>query len=492
MATTESQTTLHAAVDLGASSGRVVTGRVGRNTLQLHESARFPNGVVPLPDGLHWNLVGLYTHAVEGLTSAAHQARHDGGLASVGIDSWAVDYGLLRAGSRQNRAGAGVQPMSLLGTPFHYRDARTGHGVEAVHRRVPFTELYRRNGLQFLPFNTLYQLAADDLLDQADKLLLVPDLLGYWLTGEMAAETTNASTTGLLNVATQEWDTELTTRLSISQELFAPIAAPGQPLGLTRPDLSEHIGGRRLPVTLVGSHDTASAVVGTPLSSPEAAYISCGTWGLVGLELREPIVTDSSREANFTNEGGVDGTTRFLTNVMGTWLLSETLRTWEQSEGRKLELPQLLEAAAQVPESEVVTFDVQEERFIAPGDMPARIAALCAEQDRRAPRTKPELIRSIVESIAERFAAALADAARLAHRRIDVVHMVGGGSLNTLLCQATADRSGYPVIAGPVEATAIGNLLIQARTAGTVSGGLTDLRGLIARTHNLITYRPSR
>src|SRR5699024_8171196 len=203
-------------------------------------------------------------------------------------------------------------------------------------------------------------------------------------------------------------------------------------------------------------------------------------------------VTEASREANFTNEGGVDGTTRFLTNVMGTWLLSETLRTWEQTSGQKQDLAELLGAAAEVPDADVVVFDVQDERFIAPGDMPSRIAALCTEQDRPAPQAKPQLVRSIVESIAAGFAAALADAGRLARRPIDVVHMVGGGSLNELLCQATADRSGYPVIAGPVEATALGNLLVQARAAGTLTGELAELRQLIARTHDLSTYRPRR
>lgn len=474
-----SATTLHAAVDLGASSGRVVTGRIGPDTLELHETARFDNGAVPLPDGLHWNIVGLYSQALNGLAAAAHHTRDDGGLASVGIDSWAVDYGLLRG-------------SSLLGTPFHYRDERTSRGVEAVHAKTAFDELYARNGLQFLPFNTLYQLAAEDLLDDAEKLLLLPDLLGYWLTGQMAAETTNASTTGLLNVATQEWDTELMSRLGVKEDLFAPVAAPGHLLGATRPELREHIGGVHLPVTLVGSHDTASAVVGTPLSTPKAAYISCGTWGLVGLELHEPVVTDASREANFTNEAGVDGTTRFLTNVMGTWLLSETLRGWEQDSGEEQNLPELLDAAAQIPRAGVVVFDVQDKRFLPPGDMPARIAGLCAENDRPAPQSRPAMVRSIIESIAAGFAAALADAVRLTDRVVDVVHMVGGGSLNALLCQATADRSGYPVIAGPVEATAIGNLLIQARTAGTLSGELTELRQLIARTHDLTTYRPRR
>ncbi|WP_300342596.1 rhamnulokinase family protein [Nesterenkonia sp.] len=480
--TTSRATSWHAAVDLGASSGRVVLGRIGPDTLQIREAARFPNGAVPLPDGLHWNLVGLYAHALDGLAAAVRETGEDGGLASVGIDSWAVDYGLLSGGDPER--------MRLLGTPFHYRDSRTAQGVQRVHDIAPFEELYRRNGLQFLPFNTLYQLAAEDLLAQAEKLLLVPDLLGYWLTGVQRTEATNASTTGLLSVHTGQWDTELMSRLGLDEALFAAVAEPGTALGETREDLSDRFGGHRLPVTLVGSHDTASAVVGTPLSTPDAAYISCGTWGLVGLELDSPVVTEASRKANFTNEGGVDGRTRFLTNVMGTWLLSETLRAWQQKTGVEQNLQLLLDAAAQVPDAEVVVFDVQDERFLPPGDMAARITALCAERDQQAPQTPAQIVRSIVESIAVKFAEALAEASRLSGRSIDVVHMVGGGSLNALLCQATADRSGYPVIAGPVEATALGNLLVQARTAGTLSGGLAELRSLIARTHNLITYRP--
>ncbi len=478
--------TMHAAVDLGASSGRVVLGRIGPDRLELREAARFPNGVVDLPDGLHWNMVGLYDHALHGLAAASRQAQGNGGLVSAAVDSWAVDYGLL--------AGSPTEQMTLLGTPFHYRDPRTSLGVDKVHEAAPFEELYRRNGLQFLPFNTLYQLAAEPLLDRAQKLLMVPDLLGYWLTGQMATEATNASTTGLLDVRTTSsgtptWDTGLMDALGLPRNLFTEVVSPGAHLGRTREKLTPLLG-HRLPITLVGSHDTASAIVGTPLSTPDAAYISCGTWGLVGLELDEPVITEASRGANFTNEGGVDGRIRFLTNVMGTWLLSETLRTWERESGQPQDLPTLLEAAAQVPDSAVALFDVQDDRFVSPGDMPARIAELCSERGTPAPTSKPELVRSIVESIAAGFASALADAARLAGRRIDVVHMVGGGSLNTLLCQATADRSGYPVVAGPVEATAIGNLLIQARTAGTLSGSLEDLRELIIRTEDPTTYRP--
>ncbi len=306
----------------------------------------------------------------------------------------------------------------------------------------------------------------------------------------MLTEQTNASTTGLLDVHTRAWDTDLMRTLGISDALFAPVAAPGTTLGNVRPELSEVVGQASLAVTLVGSHDTASAVVGTPLSTPNAAYISCGTWGLVGLELDHPVVTEASREANFTNEGGVDGRTRFLTNVMGTWLLSETLTAWKRAEGHQQTLSELLEAAAAVPEDRAAIFDVQDPRFVPPGDMPARIADVCSEQGLPAPASRAEVIRSIVESIAQGFADAVMTAGTLARRPVDAIHLVGGGSLNPLLCQATADRSGCPVIAYPVEATAIGNLLIQARTAGTIEGTLEDLRGLIARTQQLTTYQP--
>lgn len=477
MNATSPSATCHAAVDLGASSGRVVLGRVGPDTLEFKETARFSNGPVHLPSGLHWDAVGLYENALAGLHQALGQADGDGGLVSAGIDTWAVDYGLLYGNS-------------LLGTPMCYRDERSTQGVEAVHAITPFEQLYRRNGLQFLPFNTLYQLAAEDLLDHADRLLLLPDLLGYWLTGSQLTEATNASTTGLLDVHTQSWDTELMEQLGVSEEIFAPVAPAGTALGSTREELSPLLGGAEIPLTLVGSHDTASAVVGTPLSSPNAAYISCGTWGLVGLELDAPVVTDASRQANFTNEGGVDGRIRFLTNVMGTWLLSETLSTWQTQTGRPQDLTELLRAAAEIPAGDVAVFDVQDPRFMAPGDMPSRIAQLCDEQQLPAPETKPAMMRSIVESIAAGFARALNNAAQLSGRRLDVVHIVGGGALNALLCQATASRSGLPVVAGPVEATAIGNLLIQARTAGTLSGELEDLRELITRTQTPTTYQP--
>jgi len=447
-----------AAVDLGATSGRVMIGRVGDGVLELEQVARFVNGPVERPDGWHWDVEALWGHVRAGLAEAL---RREPGIESIGIDSWAVDYGLLGA-------------AGLLAEPFHYRDGRTARGVDAVHAVAPFERLYRRNGLQFLPFNTLYQYAADARLAEAETSLLIPDLLAERLTGRRVAERTNASTTGLLDVHTGEWDLELAGVLGIPSRVLPPLVHPGETIGRTPAEL----GG--VPVVAVGSHDTASAIVAVPLSSPNAAYISCGTWGLVGLELDEPIVTDAAREANFTNEGGVDGRVRFLHNVTGLWLLSETVRAWSESDGTPIDLPSLLAAASATPRPARL-FDADDPSLAAPGDMPARIAALLGMPEPAAPE-RPAFTRVIVESIAEAFARTLRVAGVLAGREIDVVHLVGGGALNAALCQATADRSGLSVLAGPVEATALGNVLVQARALGWFGPGvsLEDLRARVA------------
>jgi rhamnulokinase len=463
-----------AAVDLGATSGRVMLGHVGPNELRLEPVSRFANGPVEIDGGLHWNVSGLYQSVLAGLTEAATRARK---LASIGIDSWAVDYGLLSGNS-------------LLAEPFHYRDARTARGVDAVHAVIPFEELYAQNGLQFLAFNSLYQFAADgDALRHADSALLIPDLLAFWLTGVRVTESTNASTTGLLTVD-GTWNDPLMLTLGLSRDLFAPLVSPGTRIGTVLPTVAGQTGlDSSTPVTAVGSHDTASAVLGVPMTTGDAAYISCGTWGLVGLELDAPVLTDASREANFTNEGGVDGRVRFLHNVMGLWLLSESVRTWERQSGTTIDLPTLLGAAAAVA-GPVPVFDANDARLMAPGDMPARIAELLRETDQPIPQSQAEFTRSILESLADAFAHAVQTASRLAGTPVSVIHIVGGGSLNTLLCQLTADRAGLPVLAGPVEATAIGNVLVQARAVGLINGDLESLRALIAASFEPVRYEP--
>jgi rhamnulokinase len=473
-------TGLFAAVDLGATSGRVILGAVAPDRLELHHVARFPNDPVALRDGLHWNVLGLYGSVLAGLGAAVREAPE---LASVGIDSWAVDYALLREGR-------------LLGEPFHYRDERRGRlGPELAHRDIDEAALFARNGLQHLPFNTVYQLACDraaGALDAADTLLLVPDLIAFQLTGAVAAERTNASTTGLFGARTREWDRELAATVGVDARLLPPLVEPGTALGRVDGGALEAVAAP-VPVVAVGSHDTASAVVAIPATSDDVAYISCGTWGLVGVELEAPVLTDAARQASFTNEGGVDGRVRFLHNVMGLWLLSETIRTWlgpgATAAQQSSALQELLAQAAEVQAS-VPVFDVDDPRFLPPGDLPARIAAWLGERSLPVPDSRPALVRCIVESLAQAFASTVRSAAELSGKRVAAIHLVGGGAQNALLCQATADRAGLPVIAGPVEATAIGNLLVQARAAGVISGSLESLRALVAATMHPQTYTP--
>ena len=456
-----------AAVDLGATSGRVMIGRVGPGELSLSAVARFPNGPVERPDGLHWDIDALHDHVVDGLAAAV---REDPGVASVGVDSWAVDYGLLRSGE-------------LVAAPFHYRDERNLAAVDRVHALVSAEELYRRSGLQHLPFNTLFQLAAERDLAHADRMLLIPDLFAFWLTGREAAERTNASTTGLLSAATGRWDDDLVARLGIPRRLLPDLVEPGTVIGGLTPAMRERIG-TDLDVIAVGSHDTASAVVAVPATTDDFAYISCGTWGLVGVELDRPVLTDASRDANFTHEGGVDGRIRFLHNVMGLWLLSESLRAWGRDD-----LPALLAQAAEVT-GDVPVFDANDPSFLTPGDMPARITEWFADRGLRAPDGPAETVRSIVESLAVAFADAVRTASALSARPVSVIHLVGGGSQNALLCQLTADHAGLPVLAGPVEATALGNVLVQARALGAISGSLESLRALVAAAFRPTRYDP--
>ncbi|MGX1547404.1 rhamnulokinase [Streptomyces adustus] len=463
----------YAAVDLGASSGRVMVGRVGPDLLELSEAHRFPNRPVRVPEGLRWDILGLYAGVLEGLRAAG--AGHGGRLDSVGIDSWAVDYGLLDADG------------ALLGNPVHYRDARTEGVAEKVWATVPAAELYAHTGLQYAPFNTLYQLTAAQgsaQLARAKRLLLVPDLLAYWLTGEQGTELTNASTTQLIDPRRREWSYDVAARLGVDLGLFAPLRRPGDPAGLLRPEVLEETGlSGPVPVTAVGSHDTASAVAAVPATGERFAYICTGTWSLAGLELDAPVLTEESRAANFTNELGLDGTVRYLRNIMGLWLLQECVRAWGDPDLGEL----LREAAKAAPLRSVV--DAGDAAFLAPGRMPERIAEACRAAGEPVPRTRAETTRCILDSLALAHRRAVEEAQRLADHPVDVVHIVGGGTRNALLCQLTADACGLPVVAGPTEAAALGNVLVQGRAHGVV-GDLADMRGLLARTQPLTRYEP--
>jgi rhamnulokinase len=467
-----------AAIDLGASSGRVILGRVSPDGVRMEELHRFRNGPVHLPDGLYWDVLGLYQDVLVGLRAAVRRCAAEGEpLRGVAADSWAVDYGLL-----DSRGG-------LVANPRHYRDPRTGPAIAAVHERVKPVELYAVNGLQFLPFNTLYQFAAEPDLD-GRAALLIPDLLGYWLSGVQAAEETNASTTGLLNAHTGDWDAGLMHALGLPPGLLPDIVPAGRVLGPLHPRVRHEIGGDETTlVTTVGSHDTASAVVGVPATTPDFAYVSCGTWGLVGVELDEPVLTDAGRAANFTNERGVDGTIRYLRNVMGLWLLSESIRTWNLA-GPEVDLDAVLDEAGRLPGGGP-TIDPNDPVYLPPGDMPARIREACRAAGDPVPATVPQVVRCILDSLAAAFARAVEEVGSLSGRSVDVVHVVGGGSRNRLLCQLVADACGRRVVAGPVEATAIGNLLVQARTLGILHGNRWALRAVMRSTLQLSTYDPT-
>jgi rhamnulokinase len=454
-----------AAVDLGASGGRVIAARVSSAGVELHEVSRFPNEPVLAGGTLYWDILRLYGSVLAGLSAAA--SSYD--LASAGIDSWGVDYGLLDATG------------TLLGNPVHYRDART----DGVTVGVPFPELYAVTGIQHLPFNTIYQLTAaagSPALAAARTLLLIPDLLAYWLTGSAGAEVTNASTTALLDVASRSWATGIIKRAGMAPGLFPPLRQPGDVIG---PVTADGPGLRGTPLIAVGSHDTASAVAAVPASGPRFAYISSGTWSLAGIELAAPVLSEASRTANFTNEAGIDGTIRYLRNVTGLWLLQECLRYW----GSPPLEPLLTAAAAEKPLRFVI--DADDPVFLPPGDMPARIVSWLSSRGFPVPSGRAEIVRCILDSLALAYRRALLAAQSLSGQHTDVVHIVGGGSRNELLCQLTADALGLPVVAGPAEATALGNVLVQARALGAAPGTLAEMRATLRSFLALGRFSPS-
>jgi rhamnulokinase len=452
-----------AAVDLGASGGRVMAGQVSGSGIALHEVHRFGNQPVTAGGTLYWDILRLLAEVRAGLEAAARQFP----LASAGIDSWGVDFGLL------DETGA------LLGNPVHYRDVRTA----GVRIPVPAAELYAVTGTQHLPFNTVYQLAATPMLRHAATMLLIPDLLAYWLTGQVGAEVTNASTTSLFDVRAQAWATRLIEKAGLPPRIFPPLRRPGEVIG---PILGPNGPGSPLPLIAVGSHDTASAVAGVPAEAPGFAYISSGTWSLAGVELDAPVLTPASRAANFTNETGIDGTIRYLRNVMGLWLLQESLRAWPGAS-----FGSLLDEAARLPSLRFV-IDPDDPVFLPPGDMPGRIAAWLGDRGEAVPAGPAETVRCILDSLALAYRRAIAEAQSLSGRHADVVHVVGGGARNELLCQLTADATGLPVIAGPAEATCFGNVLVQARALGAAPGDLAGMRALIRSTQPLRSFSPAR
>lgn len=550
------------AIDLGASSGRVLRGVFDGERLTLEECSRFPNGPVALPGparaggagaskpggagadksgagssrgegaggsvrsedeagvAYEWDILALWRGILDGLREASLR----GSVDAIGIDTWAVDYGLLDEDGR------------LIGNPASYRSARCGLGASEVLDRWDSSWLYARNGLQFQPFNTLFQRVADRREARADcarTALLIPDLLAYWLTGQARSELTNASTTGLVNAVLRDWDPEIQIRLRDDfgvEHIFPPLISPGEVIGEARVeglDLRTSTG-ERTPVVAVGSHDTASAVAGVPARTGSFAYISSGTWSLVGTELSAPVLSDEARAANFTNELGVDGTVRFLANIMGMWVQQECLREWaalgDEASGAsgRVDWP-LLDAQTEAARPARYLLDMSSPELMAPGGMVERVRSLwfpgpgassaassgdsssaedssssdeagAGSGDQQAsgvdPTERATVLRAITDSLALAYRRAIRRTSELSGTRPEAIHLVGGGSKNRLLAQETADATGIPVIAGPVEATALGNMFISLRAIGAASGTLMDLRAISQASSVLETYEP--
>ncbi|HUB76630.1 MAG TPA: FGGY-family carbohydrate kinase [Solirubrobacteraceae bacterium] len=463
-----------AAVDLGAESGRVMLGRLRGDSIELREVHRFANNPVPLPDGLHWNVLALFSETVAGLSVAATGGER---LSGIGVDAWGVDYGLLD------------RELRLLGIPFHYRDRRTDGMIERVAECVPLSELYARTGIQTMPINTIFQLAAEaggPIAGAAEHIALIPDLLGLWLTGAFANEATIASTTGLIDARTGSWANDLAIALGLpAAALRGTPREPGQLLGQIRHDQGAIA---HVPLYSVASHDTASAFVATPVSSANAAILSSGTWSLLGVELETPILDPAAAAMNLTNERGAEGTIRLLRNVMGLWLLQECRRFWEGT-GASLDYDEL-ERLARSERDEVPLFDPDHPSLLHHGDMPSRIATLCGARGQRPPRNAGEYVRSILVSLACKYNLVLHRLRSVTARPIEQIHVIGGGVRNRALCQLTADVTGLPLLAGPVEAAALGNLLMQAYALGDV-GSLAEMRELVGSSFAPERYEPS-
>lgn len=463
-----------AAADLGAESGRVIVGHLGDGTLELEEIHRFANKPLSLPDGVHWNLPSLYEQIRDGLGRAA---RAHGRLDGIAVDTWGVDYGLLDMSGH------------LLGIPFHYRDLRTEGMIELAARMLPPEQRYARTGTQTMPINTVFQLLSERdgaALAAAERIALIPDLLGLWLTGELVNESTIASTTGLLDANTGAWARDVASALGLPARLFAgETVEPGTALGPVRAGI-EGLAGT--PVWNVAAHDTASAFVAAPVGSPGAAILSSGTWSLLGAELDAPVLDDRALAANVTNERGLDGTIRLLRNVMGLWLLQECRRQWSR-DGANLDYAELERLAAAADEGEPL-FDPDHPELLRGGEMPARIARLCEQAGGPVPREPGEFVRAILISLACKYRFVLRRLERVCGRSFDTIHVIGGGARNRVLCRLTADITGLPVVAGPVEATALGNILVQARAAGHLDS-LAQMRQLVAAACSLERYEPS-
>ena len=478
------QQQVYLAVDMGASSGRHVAGLFDGQRVQLEEVHRFENGPVPTAGRLYWDVLALWTQIQNGLRAAGR--KYPDQVKSVAVDTWGVDFGLLGPGDE------------LLGNPYNYRDPRTRGMLAKAFEIVPREEIFAETGLQFLEINTLYQLIAmkeqnSPLLQMAESLLMMPDLFHWLLTGEKANELTDVSTSQLYNPRTKNWSSVLIEKFGLPEKIFGKIVPPGTNLGKLRSSVADATGLANLDVVLPGTHDTASAVLAVPAETfgaekPDWCYISSGTWSLMGVETAEPVINDQCAAYNFTNEGGIGGTTRLLKNIAGLWLVQECRRVWEQ-QGQKYNWDDLIQMTKKAA-PHYADIDTDDGRLLAPADMPETIRTLTKESGQPVPQDAGTVIRCALESLALRYRQVHRTLEKLVGGEINTIHVVGGGTQNKLLCQMTADACGRRVVAGPVEATALGNILMQAVAAGEV-GSVADARGVIRESFPVETYEPT-
>jgi rhamnulokinase len=466
------------AVDLGAESGRTIVGTLDNDRLSLTETHRFRNGPVRLPEGLHWDVLRLWSEIKAGLGISSEKFNKH--LDSIGFDTWGVDFALL------DSQGA------LLSNPFHYRDERTDGMLEKAFKRMSRAEIFSNTGIQFMQINTLYQLLAmsmgqSPLFEIAKTFVTIPDLFNYWLSGEITNEFTNSTTTQCLDPRKRDWAAPVLDAMNIPAHLFGPIIESGTPIGMLLPRVAEETGTSGIQIIVPACHDTGSAVVAVPAQNQDFAWISSGTWSIMGAEVREPCVNDKALEYNFTNEGGVFGTWRLSKNIMGLWLVQECKRTWAHM-GEDLSYDEITRLASEAKPF-LAVIDPDDNKFFHAGDMPERIQKYCADANQTVPQTKGEIIRVALEGIALKYRWVLERLEELTAKHLDPIHIIGGGTKNHLLNQFTADVTGRTVITGPVEATAIGNILMQAIGLKDLDS-LAEARGIVRTSFTPKVYEP--
>lgn len=466
------------AFDFGASSGRAILGIYDGSRLTIEEVHRFSNDPVEINGSLYWDTLRLFYEIKQGILKCVQQGHKD--IASIGVDTWGVDYGLLD------------EQGNLLGNPYHYRDKRTDGMMEKIFELIPREELYSRTGIEFMWFNTILQLysmkySSSPLLREAKTLLLTPDLFNYFLTGVKASEYSIASTTQLMDAVSGTWSGEIIKRLGLPEEIFTDIVQPGTVIGTLTEDICKELGVPAVKVTAVAGHDTQSAIASVPAGDEDFVFISCGTWSLMGVETDSPVINEKSSALGFTNEGGVGRKITMLKNIMGLWLVQECKRQWEK-EGEKVSFAEL-EAMADKAEPFISFIDPGHHSFISPGNMPERIREFCRNTNQKVPGTKGEIVRCIAQSLAMKYRMTVESLEELLGKDLPVIHMVGGGIKDRMLCRFTANSTARNVVAGPVEATSIGNLMVQVMALGGV-GNLSEIRRTVEVSFPTEVYKP--